>query len=87
MPYNVGSDVPLTIVETAKHVARHFTPVPKVVVGERNVPPGRIEHYIPGIGRAKEQLGLCVRVDLDDAIQRTISWHRERNRQTAEHTK
>jgi dTDP-glucose 4,6-dehydratase len=74
--YNVGSEDGRPLRAIAErvalatgaelHVAREPTP-------ERLASP---ERYVPDTSRAREQLGLSVRVNLDDAIRRTVAFHR-----------
>ena len=73
-PYNVGSEESLSIAEIARRVAEFFgtgwtvaqAPVP-------GVPPAR---YIPSTDRARTELGLRCPIDFDDALGRTVGWHR-----------
>jgi dTDP-glucose 4,6-dehydratase len=73
-PYNVGSEEDLSIAELARRVAESFgtdcsiaqSPTP-------GVPPAR---YVPSTARARDELGLECRIRLDDALERTIRWHR-----------
>jgi dTDP-glucose 4,6-dehydratase len=74
--YNVGSDDgrPLRAIAervaaatgTTVHVAKEATP-------ERLASP---ERYVPATALAQDELGLSLRVGLDDAIARTIAFHR-----------
>ena len=72
--YNVGSDDAVSIEETARRVARACSPAPEVVVAlkakEGVLPP----RYVPSIQRARQELGLEVRIGLDEAIRRTLVW-------------
>ncbi len=73
-PYNVGSDYALTIGELARCVGDHFGVDVKVA---RAAHPGRAaDRYVPAIRRAIDELGLRVRIPLQDAIARTAKWHR-----------
>jgi dTDP-glucose 4,6-dehydratase len=75
--YNVGSDESVTIRELADAVARAARTVgrsPIVSVArpaDPSVPPAR---YVPSTIRAREELGLRVRITLDDALTRTLEW-------------
>ena len=79
-PYNVGSDVPVSIADAARAVASHATPKSKVEVrgarpsvdGAHDAP----DRYVPSVARARTELGLELRIPFDDAIERTLSWHR-----------
>jgi UDP-glucuronate decarboxylase len=69
--YNVGSDQALSIAEIAHLVRDIVSPGKPVLIGgdaRRNN--GR-NLYIPSIRRAKEELGLTVRIPLDAAIRAT----------------
>jgi nucleoside-diphosphate-sugar epimerase len=74
-PYNVGSEAAISIAELARAVARHCTPVPSVHVA---VParPGPPERYVPDTARARRELGVVSTIDLDEALARTMAWHR-----------
>ena len=74
--YNVGTDRGFSIREVAKAVAAQTTPRPEVIISHRpktGLVPAR---YVPSIDRARNELGLGISVDLEEAIRRTISWHR-----------
>jgi dTDP-glucose 4,6-dehydratase len=74
-PYNVGSEQALTIGELAHIVARVFNPPRKVHIAEAGDPDKSPDRYIPSTQRARQELGLQERVDLVQAIQKTINWH------------
>jgi dTDP-glucose 4,6-dehydratase len=71
--YNVGSDERVTTAELARKIAAACQPPPEVVVQSRQ-PRGPQNIYLPDIARARRELGLEVRVKLDDAIRRTLAW-------------
>jgi len=79
--YNVGSDAAVTIGDLARLVARTVSPSAEVrVLGERDgLPPRR---YVPAIDRARAELGLAPVIQLQDAIERTATWHRQANNVT-----
>jgi dTDP-glucose 4,6-dehydratase len=75
-PYNVGSDEALSIRDLAHNVrACAGTDNTITILGtpDPSVPPPR---YVPSIERAKTELGLYPRCPLDEAIRRTLAWHR-----------
>jgi dTDP-glucose 4,6-dehydratase len=72
-PYNVGSDRAISIGELAETIGRHARVLHRVQKAPGTAQPHR---YVPDIARARSELGLEVRIDLDDAIARTLSWHR-----------
>ncbi len=77
-PYNVGSDRDVNIAELARCVADKSTPGTAVEIAQTpkpGVPPAR---YVPCVDRAREELGLEVKIPLDEAIRRMFDWHRAR---------
>lgn len=72
-PYNVGAEDALSVAALAARCAR---------AGGRDVrvridgDPAGGRHYVPDTTRARDELGLVVRVPLDDAIGRTAAWKR-----------
>ncbi len=74
--YNVGSEEAMTIGETASAVASRFTPAPPVLIGKEAVAGTPASRYVPSTERARTELGLEVRVGLDEALRRTIEWNR-----------
>lgn len=71
--YNVGSERAISIGDLAKLIGATFN-VPVEIRGQSS-PPAR---YVPSTRRAREELGLTARVELEDAIARTALWHRHR---------
>ena len=72
-PYNVGSAEPVTILETARAVAGLVTPPPAVKVAR---PPGGAppQRYVPDVSRAEQELGLSQKINLNEAITRTMAF-------------
>lgn len=68
--YNVGSDRPITILQLAQEVIKHFKRASIFVDHER--PGSDRPYYLPDITRAREELGLELTVDFEEAIERTI---------------
>jgi dTDP-glucose 4,6-dehydratase len=74
-PYNVGSDEPVSIAGLAEIAAQ--LPANRLPVRVRAAPSGKpAERYVPSVGRARRELGLEVRIGLDDAFRRTYLWLR-----------
>jgi dTDP-glucose 4,6-dehydratase len=72
-PYNVGSDEAISVADLASRVRNALGVENAIQIRDRiaSTPPPR---YIPSIRRAREELGLQVRIGLDDAISRTAAW-------------
>lgn len=74
--YNVGSDIPVSIGDLAERVAR--TPAVQCRVRLLRESSGApAERYVPSIERGRQELGLEVRIGLDDAVRRTWEWLRD----------
>ena len=75
-PYNVGSDEAVTIAELARLVATSAGDdvAVRILGDEHRVGVGT--SYIPDISRARTELGLDLTVNLEDAVTRTLTWHR-----------
>ena len=74
--YNVGSQRAVTIAETARMVAATTTPPVEVRVEGACGAGGGGGWYVPDTGRARRELGLDEWTRLEDAVGRTVAWHR-----------
>ncbi len=74
--YNVGAEREITIAELAALVAAAADPPCAVSVRGRSVPGAARDRYLPDARLARELLGLRETVALEDAIARTMRWHR-----------
>ncbi len=75
-PYNVGSEEAVRIADLAQAISRAVVPPAEVRIArapELGVPAPR---YVPSTRRARTELGLRQGIGLDEAIARTIRWHR-----------
>ncbi len=72
--YNVGSDHAVDLLATAQAVAAASPQNPPVFVARQADPSKAPPRYVPSIHRAEAELGLCVRIPLQDAIARTLAW-------------
>lgn len=67
-PYNVGSDVAISILELAKKVAYLLNPEIKINIAKTANINALPERYVPSIQKARKELDLDVWTDLDNAI-------------------
>jgi nucleoside-diphosphate-sugar epimerase len=74
-PYNVGSEVNLTIRNLAHTVAQTFQPPVEVQIAKQAVPGKIAERYVPSTQRAQSELGLGQTIELQESIKRTVVWH------------
>jgi len=74
-PYNVGSEIELSIAQLAKTVSDGISPGLSIQIVKQPAPNQPAERYVPMTLRAKEELGLQEIIKLPDAIQRTAQWY------------
>lgn len=72
--YNVGSGDGRPLAEIAERVARAAGVT--VEIAKKPTPGTPPSRYVPDVSLAERELGLTARVDLDDAIRRTLAFHR-----------
>jgi dTDP-glucose 4,6-dehydratase len=75
--YNVGSERAVTIAEAAAIVAAAARPRRDVRVEGAPGAGGGGSWYVPSTERARVELGVREWTNLEDAVRRTIAWHRE----------
>ncbi|MBI2758416.1 MAG: NAD(P)-dependent oxidoreductase [Chloroflexi bacterium] len=75
-PYNAGSDQAVSIADLAKTAAKLIEPPPKIEISRTQRAGQKAERYIPSTQRAQTELGLQTWIGLEEAIKRTIAWHR-----------
>jgi dTDP-glucose 4,6-dehydratase len=78
VPYNVGSDAGISIAELARAVKAALGASAPVVVEGKPAPDGRPARYVPDISRITGELGVAVKVPLDEAIRRSCPELEER---------
>ena len=74
-PYNVGSEIEISILELAEAVAQSFHPRREVVIGKKAVDRKTAERYVPSTQLALHELKLHQLINLSDSIKRTIAWY------------
>lgn len=73
-PYNVGSEVPISIAQLAQLVADQFEPRPQITISKPPIEGSLPERYIPSTQRASLELRLSQSIDIIMALQRTKSF-------------
>jgi nucleoside-diphosphate-sugar epimerase len=63
----------------AEAVAQHCAPSVPVQIARQPVPGQPGERYVPSTHEVRTELGLRETVDLREAVQKTIRWHRNRS--------
>jgi nucleoside-diphosphate-sugar epimerase len=76
-PYNVGSDLEISIGELGKLVKEIAGTDVTVVINQQPVEGQVPERYIPSIKKARSELQLQPYIDLPTSIQKTIDWYRQ----------
>lgn len=77
LAYNVGSPHGVTLQQLAEKITGNFPVKTKIisrVAGESDLYRSKL---VPDVTRAQKSLGLNLTVDIDEAIRRTLLWHRE----------
>jgi dTDP-glucose 4,6-dehydratase len=73
--YNVGSEEPVSILETARAVAAVLAPDAAIRVHGTPADGVAPHRYVPSTARARGELSLRQHVELHDAIARTARWY------------
>lgn len=77
--YNVGSEDAISIADMARAVARVAGTGSEVVIAG-TASGDRVDRYVPSTQRARHELGVQMTVDFEEALARTLEWHRARGR-------
>lgn len=72
-PYNVGSDVAITIADLAQMVAAQFNPEPMVNIMQP-IATGKTDRYVPDVRRTRNEFELPENINLKDSIKKTIQY-------------
>ena len=80
--YNIGSDVPHSTQELAFEIAQYYNPKPVINI-ERRMEDEPRPFYVPDISQARDELGLTIKVDFEEAVKRTVKDYRNEKRSTA----
>lgn len=73
-PYNVGSDIAITIGELGKLITEVIGSELDVIIDQQPIPGKAAEQYIPSIQTALLDLQLQVYIDLPTGIKKTADW-------------
>jgi dTDP-glucose 4,6-dehydratase len=76
-PYNVGSPEAISIADLAGRVAAEVAPGAGIQIARQPVPGVPPARYVPDTRRAETELGLRVRIPLEEGIRRTCEWRRQ----------
>lgn len=75
-PYNVGSEISVSIAELARAVTVALEMDAPIRIANTPKPGATPDRYVPSTQRARQELGLKETVSLQEAIRRTTDWHR-----------
>ena len=78
-PYNVGSELPVTIREIAEAIANESDPPLRVSILKNKISGVAQDYYVPDTARARSGLGLQQNIPLTVAIKKTMQWYRVNN--------
>ena len=74
-PYNVGSDVAVSIAQVARVVAECCEPTVDVWIAQQPCEGRSPERYVPSVERVASELQLRQTVPLDESVRKTLRWH------------
>jgi dTDP-glucose 4,6-dehydratase len=74
--YNVGSDLAISISDLAQLVRDCAETHNEIVIHGQKADGTLPARYVPSVDRAVNELALCQRVSLSEAIRQTIGWYR-----------
>ncbi len=74
--YNLGSSEPVSIESVARLIAGCVSPSPDVVLGSSLQTHPNVSRFVPDTSAAKKDFGLEVTTSLENAVRRTVAWHR-----------
>jgi dTDP-glucose 4,6-dehydratase len=74
--YNVGSPNPISLKDLATKVSNNFSPLPPIL--SRNGAETEATHskFIPNIDVVKKEMSLDIKIDIDEALRKTIEWNK-----------
>jgi len=78
-PYNVGSELPMTILDVASGIANESDPSLPVSILRGSSYSVAQDRYVPDTARARYELELFQNIPIDIAIKKTMSWYRDMN--------
>jgi nucleoside-diphosphate-sugar epimerase len=78
-PYNVGSELPITIREVAEEFANGSVPPLPVSVLKESFHGVAQDYYVPDTSRTRSELDLQQTIPLSTAIKKTMQWHTDIN--------
>ncbi len=76
VPFNVGSERDVSILELAKTVVATLSPETEIQVAREPVPGVLPPRYVPSVKRARNELGLSEMIAVEESIRRTARWQR-----------
>jgi dTDP-glucose 4,6-dehydratase len=74
--YNLGSADAVTIADLARRVVSVIAPAAEIRTARQPEPGAPALRYVPATERAERELGLRVRIPLEEAVRRTWEWHK-----------
>lgn len=73
--YNVGSPDSVTLKDLAEKIAIKFTPKTDIKIGTLFADSKYQSRFVPDVSLAKKSLGLDLKVNMDDALKRTLAFY------------
>ncbi|MDR1946517.1 MAG: NAD(P)-dependent oxidoreductase [Desulfovibrio sp.] len=74
-PYNVGSELPVSVKDLAHCIAAVSGNNPEIIIQGKDVRGNAPAIYLPDASRVKSELGVCGEVNFEEALRRTFRWY------------
>ena len=79
-PVNIGSGVPVRLLDVATQVARSLDAVQLLQPGSIEPRPDDPAELYPDVSRLRDEVGWSPRLSLSEGLDDSVRWWRERNR-------
>lgn len=76
-PYNVGSDQAISILELANIILNRAGNTCSIIIDKEADPHTPPQRYVPDVSRAQSELGLLQRIELDEAVDKSLDWYKK----------
>ena len=74
--YNVGSPHPISLKDLATKVSNNFSPPPAILSRSGGESDSIHSKFIPNIDVVKKEIGLDIKIGIDEALRKTIEWNK-----------
>jgi nucleoside-diphosphate-sugar epimerase len=76
-PYNVGSEISISIADLARLVGQMVNPRIQVIIGRKAEPSQPPQRYVPSVERARKDMNLDSWIGIERSIEGTLRWYQQ----------